>query len=133
MSEHGGFTEQPSIYDETDTGSGRSAVRIASVAALGGFLFGYDSAVINGAVAAIQDRFNAAPGPLGFAVASALLGAAAGALTAGRFADRFGRLFTMKVAAVLFFVSALVTGFAPNLIILIVGPVLGGPRGRRAS
>jgi len=126
MSEHGSFSEQESIYDEADTGSGRSAVRIASVAALGGFLFGYDSAVINGAVAAIQDRFNAAPGPLGFAVASALLGAAAGALTAGKFADRFGRLFTMKVAAVLFFVSALVTGFAPNLIILILGRIIGG-------
>jgi len=126
MSEHGGFTEQPSIYDETDTGSGRSAVRIASVAALGGLLFGYDSAVINGAVAAIQDRFDVAPGALGFAVASALLGAAAGALTAGRFADRFGRLFTMKVAAVLFFVSALIAGLAPNLVILIIGRIIGG-------
>src|SRR3712207_7227530 len=50
------FRSHASIYDETDTGSGRSAVRIASVAALGGFLFGYDSAVINGAVAAIEDR-----------------------------------------------------------------------------
>src|SRR5918995_1651676 len=96
MSEHGSFSEQASIYDDADTGSGRSAVRIASVAALG------------------------------CAVASALLGAAAGALTAGKFADRFGRLFTMKVAAVLFFVSALVTGFAPNLIILIIGRIVGG-------
>src|SRR4051795_12532025 len=126
MSEHGSFNEQASIYDASDTGSGRSAVRIASVAALGGFLFGYDSAVINGAVAAIADRFHAAPGALGFAVASALLGAAVGALTAGRFADRFGRLFTMKVAAVLFFVSALVTGLAPDLIVLIVGRIIGG-------
>src|SRR3712207_9043630 len=86
------FRSHASIYDETDTGSGRSAVRIASVAALGGFLFGYDSAVINGAVAAIEDRFEVPSATLGFAVASALLGAAAGALTAGRVADRFGRL-----------------------------------------
>jgi SP family sugar:H+ symporter-like MFS transporter len=126
VSEHGSFDQHASIYDETDTGSGRSAVRIASVAALGGFLFGYDSAVINGAVAAVADRFDAAPGPLGFAVASALLGAAAGALTAGRFADRFGRLFTMKVAAVLFFGSALVAGLAPNLVVLIIGRIIGG-------
>jgi len=126
VSEHGSFSEQESIYDEADTGSGRSAVRIASVAALGGCLFGYDSAVINGAVAAVADRFDAAPGPLGFAVASALLGAAAGALTAGKFADRFGRLFTMKVAAVLFFISALVTGLAPNLVVLILGRIIGG-------
>ena len=126
MGEHGSFSRQESIYDETDTGSGRTAVRIASVAALGGFLFGYDSAVINGAVAAIEDQFQVAAGPLGFAVASALLGAAAGAVTAGKFADRFGRLFTMKVAAVLFFVSALVTGLAPNLPILIIGRIIGG-------
>jgi MFS transporter, SP family, sugar:H+ symporter len=126
MSEHGSFSEQPSIYDDSDTGSGRSAVRIASVAALGGFLFGYDSAVINGAVAAVADRFNAAPVSLGFAVASALLGAAAGALTAGKFADRFGRLFTMKVAAVLFFISALVAGLAPNLVVLVIGRIIGG-------
>src|SRR5215208_3577121 len=95
-------------YEETEH-AGR-VVRIASVAALGGFLFGYDSAVINGAVAAVADEFNAAPGPLGFAVASALLGAAFGALTAGKFADRFGRLFTMKIAAVLFLISAVITG-----------------------
>jgi MFS transporter, SP family, sugar:H+ symporter len=126
MSEHGSFTEQASIYEDSETASGRSAVRIASVAALGGLLFGYDSAVINGAVAAIQVRFNAAAGPLGFAVASALLGAAVGALFAGRFADRFGRLFTMKVAAVLFLISALVAGLAPNLPVLIVGRVIGG-------
>ncbi len=126
MSEHASFDEHASIYDETDTGSGRSAVRIASVAALGGFLFGYDSAVINGAVAAVRDQFDVAAGPLGFAVASALLGAAAGALTAGRFADRFGRLFTMKVAAVLFLLSALVTGLAPNLLVLVIGRIIGG-------
>jgi SP family sugar:H+ symporter-like MFS transporter len=126
VSEHGSFDEKASIYDEGDTGSGRSAVRIASVAALGGFLFGYDSAVINGAVAAVADRFDADPVSLGFAVASALLGAAAGALTAGKFADRFGRLFTMKVAAVLFFISALVAGLAPNLVVLVIGRIVGG-------
>ena len=126
MSEHGSFSEQASIYDDTDTGSVGRVVLIASVAALGGFLFGYDSAVINGAVAAVADEFNAAPGPLGFAVASALLGAAFGALTAGKFADRFGRLFTMKIAAVLFLISAIITGLAPNLAIFIIGRIIGG-------
>jgi MFS transporter, SP family, sugar:H+ symporter len=126
MSEHGSFSEQESIYDETETGTAGRVVRIASVAALGGFLFGYDSAVINGAVAAVTDEFDVAPGPLGFAVASALLGAAGGALTAGKFADRFGRLFTMKVAAVLFLVSAIITGLAPNLALFIIGRIIGG-------
>ena len=120
----GPATTEESIYDDSATGKG--VVRIASVAALGGFLFGYDSAVINGAVSAIEKEFNADSASLGFAVASALLGAAAGALLAGRVADHFGRLTVMRIAAVLFLVSALGTGFAPNLGILIVGRVIGG-------
>ena len=70
------------IADE-DFSSGGTAIRIASVAALGGLLFGYDSAVINGAVDSIQEDFGIGNAELGFAVASALLGAAAGAMTAG--------------------------------------------------
>src|ERR1700735_4978118 len=100
------------ITDE-DFSSGGTAVRIASVAALGGLLFGYDSAVINGAVASIQEAFNINNASLGFAVASALLGAAAGAMTAGRIADRIGRISVMKIAAVLFFISAIGTALAP--------------------
>ncbi len=126
MSEHGSFTNEPSMFDENDDSTGRGVVRIASVAALGGLLFGYDSAVINGAVSAIQREFDVSSGSLGFAVASALLGAAAGAMSAGRFADRFGRLFVMKIAAVLFFVSAIGAGLAPNLGLLIVFRVIGG-------
>lgn len=125
MSEHGSFTDEPSIFDD-DQSSGKGVVRIASVAALGGLLFGYDSAVINGAVAAIERQFEVSGAFLGFAVASALLGAAAGAMTAGRFADRFGRLFVMKVAAVLFFISAIGAGLAPEIWTLIVFRVIGG-------
>ncbi len=125
MSHGGGVSDEASIFDD-ETSTGRSVVRIASVAALGGFLFGYDSAVINGAVDAIKDEFNVAAGPLGFAVASALLGAAVGALTAGKFADRNGRLFVMKVAAVLFFISAIGAGLSPDLWVLILFRVIGG-------
>ncbi len=122
----GGPADDPMSEDTSDTGSGRSAVRIAAVAALGGFLFGYDSAVVNGAVDAIQNQFQIAAQPLGFAVASALLGAAVGAVTAGRIADRLGRLMVMKIAAFLFFLSAIGTGLAPNLTMLIVFRVVGG-------
>ena len=97
------------ISDE-DFSSGRTAVRIASVAALGGLLFGYDSAVINGAVDSIQEDFGIDNAKLGFAVASALLGAAVGAMTAGRIADKIGRISVMKIAAVFFLVSAIGTG-----------------------
>lgn len=102
------------------------SIKVAVVAAIGGFLFGYDSAVINGAVSAIGQVFDVESGILGFAVASALLGAAVGALSAGRFADRFGRLFAMRIAAVLFLVSAIGSGFAPDLWVLIVFRVIGG-------
>src|SRR3954451_22528277 len=125
MSEHGSFSNEPSYLDDEETSSGRSVVRIASVAALGGFLFGYDSAVINGAVSAISDRFDVSAAPLGFAVASALLGAAAGALLAGRIADRIGRLAVMRIAAVFFLVSAIGAGAANSLWVLIVFRVVG--------
>ena len=93
MSEHGSFTDEPSIFGDEDEGHSSSGViRVASVAALGGLLFGYDSAVINGAVSSIKTQFDVSDGLLGFAVASALLGAAAGAMTAGRIADKVGRL-----------------------------------------
>jgi len=125
MGEHGAaFSAAGSIYD--DDSAGKGVVRIASVAALGGFLFGYDSAVINGAVSAIEQQFHADAASLGFAVASALLGAAAGALVAGRLADHLGRLAVMKVAASLFLVSAIVAGLAPSLLWLIIGRVIGG-------
>ncbi|UDY23220.1 sugar porter family MFS transporter [Nocardioides sp. Kera G14] len=110
----------------TQTESGHGVVRIASVAALGGLLFGYDSAVINGAVDAIDSRFDIHGYTSGFAVASALLGAAAGAMYAGRAADRFGRIFVMKIAAVAFLISAIGAAAAPSLWLLIVFRLVGG-------
>ena len=113
-------------------GTGHGVVRIASVAALGGLLFGYETSVINGATKALEDDFAINSGTLGFAVASALLGAAAGALTAGRIADRIGRLMVMKIAAVLFVLSAVGCAFAPSswgtggLVLFIVFRVVGG-------
>src|SRR5271169_543356 len=64
---------------------------LSAVAALGGFLFGFDSGVINGAVGAISAAFGAKTAATGFAVASVLLGCAVGAFGAGAFADHIGR------------------------------------------
>ncbi|MFJ3956731.1 sugar porter family MFS transporter [Arthrobacter sp. NPDC090010] len=127
MAPHGGgaVSNEPSIYKEDGNG-GKGVVRIAIVAALGGFLFGYDSAVINGAVSAVEQRFDVDPVSLGFAVASALIGAAVGSLLAGRLADRVGRLSVMRIAAVLFLVSALGAGLAPALWVLVVFRIVGG-------
>jgi SP family sugar:H+ symporter-like MFS transporter len=103
-----------------------TVTRLASTAALGGFLFGYDSSVINGAVSAIGDHYHVGATGLGFTVSSALLGAAAGAFGAGRLANRFGRLTVMRLAALSFLVSALGTGLVNSLALLIVFRVLGG-------
>lgn len=106
--------------------SASTAFRIASVAALGGLLFGYDSAVVNGAVAAIESRFQVAPTLLGFVVASALLGAALGSMLAGRIADQYSRLTTMRAAAIMFTLSAVGTGFAANIEVLVFFRIVGG-------
>ncbi|MFJ3580734.1 sugar porter family MFS transporter [Streptomyces sp. NPDC090127] len=79
---------------------------ITASAAMGGFLFGYDSSVINGAVEAIRDRYDIGSGTLAQVIAIALIGCAIGAATAGRMADRIGRIRCMQIAAVLFTISA---------------------------
>ncbi|CAN5412148.1 sugar porter family MFS transporter [soil metagenome] len=122
----GPVNDGPSAITDEDFSSGKTAIRIASVAALGGLLFGYDSAVINGAVDSIQEDFGIGNAELGFAVASALLGAAAGAMTAGRLADKIGRISVMKIAAVLFLVSAFGTGFAHEVWTVVLFRIVGG-------
>ncbi|MEV4169655.1 sugar porter family MFS transporter [Nonomuraea sp. NPDC049709] len=82
-------------------------VFITAAAAIGGFLFGYDSSVINGAVVGIQKHFQVGPVEIGFVVAIALLGSALGAWVGGGLADRLGRTRSMQVAALLFAVSSI--------------------------
>ncbi|MEA5571958.1 sugar porter family MFS transporter [Calothrix sp. UHCC 0171] len=85
-------------------------ILIAVAAALGGFLFGFDTAVINGAVGALSKTFNIDSLMTGFAVSSALLASALGAWIAGPIADRQGRIKTMVVAAIMFTMSAIGSG-----------------------
>ena len=106
--------------------SARRAVRIASVAALGGLIFGYDISVINGAVKALQDEFRVGNAVLGLAAGAGTLGAAAGAIIAGRIADRMGRLSMMKLAAALFFVCGLGSGLAGSIGLFAVFHGVGG-------
>ena len=99
---------------------------VAASAAMGGFLFGFDTAVINGAVDAIKVWSGAASWLLGFSVAGALLGSAIGAWFAGPLADRYGRIVVMKIAAAIFFVSSIGTGLAWNIEALSVFRFFGG-------
>lgn len=99
---------------------------LACTAAVGGFLFGFDTAVINGAVRALQAHFGADDWSIGLAVSSALLASAAGALIAGPLADRVGRRPCMVMAGVLFFVSAVGSGVPMTLYDFMVWRVIGG-------
>jgi sugar porter (SP) family MFS transporter len=101
-------------------------IALAVAGAVGGFLFGFDSSVVNGVVDAVQGQFDLSASLTGFAVASALLGCAVGAYLAGRIADRWGRIPTMLIGAVLFFVSALGCGFAFGVWDLVFWRLVGG-------
>lgn len=93
---------------------------------MGGFLFGYDSAVINGAVEAIRSRYGIGSATLAQVIAIALIGCAIGAATAGRIADRIGRIRCMQISAVLFTVSAVGSALPFALWDLAFWRIIGG-------
>ena len=91
----------------------KSLFYVVAVAALGGFLFGFDSGVISGAEKAIQDEFALAPFWHGLIISRALIGTLIGVFTAGRPSDRYGRRPVLWGMAVLFLVSAVGCAFTP--------------------
>ncbi|OUS23457.1 MFS transporter [Thalassotalea sp. 42_200_T64] len=99
---------------------------ISAVAAIGGFLFGFDSGVINGTVTALGNAFNSTDVSTGFNVASVLLGCAAGALAAGPLADHFGRRALMISTAVIFAISAFGSGISDSSAEFIFYRLFGG-------
>ncbi|MCL2844865.1 MAG: sugar porter family MFS transporter [Chitinivibrionia bacterium] len=94
------------------------ALFIACAAALGGFLFGFDTSVINGTLDALRYKLGANDAQLGIAAAIAVLGAAVGAFSAGTLADKFGRRKVMLVASFIFFMSSVGAGFPYFLTLL---------------
>jgi SP family sugar:H+ symporter-like MFS transporter len=101
-------------------------ILLCCVAAIGGFLFGFDSGVINGTVDALAKAFGTQAAGTGFAVASVLLGCAVGAFGAGNLADALGRRPTMLLNAILFLISAVATGAANSAEVFIAARVAGG-------
>jgi MFS transporter, SP family, sugar:H+ symporter len=85
---------------------------IVGVATIGGFMFGYDSGAINGTFKGLSEAFGLDEANLGFVASTLLPGCALGAFAAGRLADMVGRRNVMLMAALLFIISALVTGGA---------------------
>src|SRR3954463_89968 len=101
-------------------------IALCCVAAIGGFLFGFDSGVINGTVDALAKAFGTQAAATGFAVASVLVGCAVGAFGAGTLADSIGRRPTMLLNAILCFASAVATGAANSAGVFIAARVAGG-------
>jgi SP family sugar:H+ symporter-like MFS transporter len=101
-------------------------IALSCVAAIGGFLFGFDSGVINGTVDALAKAFGTNAAGTGFAVASVLLGCAVGAFGAGRLADTLGRRPTMLLTAIVFLVTAVATGAASSPQFFIAARITGG-------
>ena len=104
----------------------RLIVLISCVATIGGFLFGFDSGVINGTLDGLKQTFHSTSAGIGFEVASMLLGCAIGAFFAGRLADRSGRRSVLIISAVLFLFSALGAGSATSAAYFVAARVLGG-------
>jgi len=99
---------------------------ISSIAALGGLLFGFDTAVISGTTPFIKPYFNLDDIWLGWTVSSLLFGCIIGVISAGKPSDRFGRKKTLMAAALLFIVSAFGSALAVKLSVFIIFRIIGG-------
>lgn len=103
-----------------------SIVIISIIATLGGFLFGFDSGVINGTVDGLKLAFESESAGTGFNVASILLGCAAGAFFAGPLSNVYGRRGILIVAAILFILSSWGAGIATSSVEFVIYRLIGG-------
>jgi len=108
------------------TSNTRYTIRVALIVALGGFLMGFDASVISGVVSFIGPEFELTNIQVGWAVASLTLTATLAMMTAGPISDRFGRRPVLRLAAILFAVSAVASAIAPDYLTLVIARMLGG-------
>lgn len=120
------MTEYDSPANGARGGSLAYLLRICGVAALGGLLFGYDTAVINGAIGLLEQHFSLSAAMKGWAASSALLGCVLGVSVAGRFCDRYGRKPTLAVSGILFLVSAIGTAVPRTIGQLVLFRIMAG-------
>ncbi len=104
----------------------RYAIRVALTVALGGFLMGFDASVISGVVTFIEPEFHLSKIELGWSVASLTLTATLAMMVSGPLSDRLGRRPVLKIAAMLFAISAAASAVAPSFITLVAARMLGG-------
>ncbi|SKA04465.1 MFS transporter [Vibrio cincinnatiensis] len=103
-----------------------NVLHLTLVVALGGLLFGYDTAVISGATEALQHYFQLTAAELGFAASSALIGCVIGAILSGDFSTRYGRRGALKIAALLFLISAIGSAIPESYWTFVIYRIIGG-------
>lgn len=111
------------MKENTNTGY---EIFLSVVAAIGGILFGYDTAVISGTISGVTNQFALSTMNQGWYVGCALIGSIAGVSVAGIMSDRAGRKITMLTASVLFFISAAGCAFCGNFTQLVIFRIIGG-------
>ena len=111
------------MENRTNTGY---VVFLSIVAAIGGILFGYDTAVISGTITSVETQFSLNAMQVGWFVGCALVGSILGVAVAGILSDRFGRKLTMLVAAILFTASGIGCAISQSFTELIIYRILGG-------
>ncbi len=116
----------PQPRTDADQGSATYLVLIACSGALGGLLFGYDTAVISGAIGFLKEHFRLTADMTGWAASSLLIGCMAGAVVGGPLGDRFGRKPMLMVCALVFALSGLGSALAPNLVAYTWSRLFGG-------
>jgi sugar porter (SP) family MFS transporter len=124
MSESRGAVTLPAAKDPE--GGSVFVFVAATISALGGLLFGYDTGVVSGAILFIREDFTLSPGHVEVVISSVLIGALAGAAVGGILADRFGRRPVIIATACLFVIGTIVTALSPTVALLIAGRIAVG-------
>jgi sugar porter (SP) family MFS transporter len=117
------------VFSHADAGEivvGKFVFIVATIAALSGLLFGFDTGVISGALPFIKKQFVLDPVGEGMVVSGVLFGATFSSIASGRLTDHFGRKKVIFGTAMLFGIGSILTAFAPNIPLLVAGRVVLG-------
>lgn len=101
-------------------------ILVSSAAGLGGLLYGYDTAVISGAIGFIQELYALSPAMEGFVISSIMLGGVIGVGFSGFLGDKIGRKKVLIIAAIVFAISAILSAIASTVWVLIIARIIGG-------
>ncbi|WP_079710696.1 sugar porter family MFS transporter [Paraliobacillus ryukyuensis] len=101
-------------------------ILIAAAAGMGGLLYGFDTAVISGAIGYLQELYNLSPAMEGWVISCVMIGGVIGVAASGFLSDRFGRKNILVIAAIFFIISALGSAFAVSVTMLVFARILGG-------